>query len=1734
MSKEPWLAELPDEDWVSQPPSPCPLPHSPSLPSSPSQQSARKCFSCSHRSRIPKPPEPASPHARGKSTPRGGRQGQTRRGGSTTPSSARASSSPRQSSSTRSPRVQNNAQPKPSPKTRPKPMTPGRKKPTSTPLKNVVSTRPSTMDSMRTDGQGTIQVRPTQEVSKETPEWKKRLVRGEVPSDEQCDLFAPLGLENIFKDPTTDGEPEGQSPSMIFGSQRNRTEINKRPNTQQKKAPNQPESSSIRVQERGREMGTVFSKHFKLGPDGVSEADDRLRTASGEEDLRNEGITPIFLSNNNTADRQTGSDVLQSALKQLNDLAGSRKTSRIGSLKEQKGNNEAYAAQFGDLLNVSSPYFPEDLSTGTQEAVSTQPFVNIRRGGYSEDGSFRVRQLSPSSFPSQLQSSIIENSEFRSSPPVHNAAVTSLDGAQIPEVTFSPTGSPPGERPLTANMNSPLKLFGNHDTFTNNKLLRRMSQFEETFGDVSSDEDEPVVSPTLGTRRTRANRSLPNLRRGQLDGQSPRKLTRPVTQDAADPRMNRFGNGQLDDFGFASESTNKGGIPNISFKSRHPRGNQLGRRSHSRVLGKDNLRKAKSFDSISERRRSSSFGHQATWRTRQGGMDSKQMTRSPAKGSTPKRRRTKAKTQGQNEADKIIESLLEMKLDDKGLKPNPYRDTSSSFAFKQPQTNWDSMPLNPPYNDDDSKEDVLTLDDHKRSLTTDDYISQATQVMDMIRAKGKYKSGLTSVEESDITGESDEDGTLTEISSPENLSRPPSRDGVDMRKLREPCQLNPRVVSHLKKFADKEDTEQLMASVVSHLDQEPRLASSGQFDDDSFDDIIESSFQNARILPQRKRKLSDDDQPENSIPTNSSTGSNARGNIASGMVSHLIPEQVNGMTYDHSTKSWVKQKIGTAMTRARADESEDDPFASIPDLSVDEVEEIKRSQQQYFHTTKNEHPTDQPTKANIDASKISLAAQRPITRDGPTFIPDSSSVQSKNTRFTSSGPQPETRATSWGTEDLTVNAFQNSSPVSKDTTLHEGRTIAHPRRSKVSGQTRAATISFSSPLVSHIVYTDDVNEGQAEENSHKYHNDSIIGPSGGISVDSRPFIRRPVSRIDEQNEESIGEMSLVRRDSSTPQTHQIANSTIYPPSAGSGNYSFHLSPLADFTVNQPDDPVNLELSYIAQRTKPSSLREVHGTLALAAEDLVKHITDVEPTEPFWEDLRRLNLRNKGLMTLHRLNEFCPHLEELDVSENELGHLSGAPFTLRSLRVQQNYLTNLTAWGHLVNLQYLDISGNQLQSLDGFSGLVHLRELRANNNRIRTIDGILDLNGLLRLELKNNALISVDFGGSELSRLGEIDLSNNQISVVRNLEYLPALETLNISANEIKQLQPIVPLQALQRLRASSNRFYSFDASLFPHLKLLYLDANCLSTVSGLSKCNNLEVLSVREQFSGQPQKSESPFDIDISPLADIRKLFLSSNRLSERTLAPSTPMLGLQLLDIASCGLQDIPPRFGKRFPNLRVLNLNFNSVKELGEIAGMNGLSRLTAVGNRISRLRMICQVISKVGQPAQYGGNTLKNIDLRGNPLTVGFYPPAISGSGRADTHIKLLQIRRKEAAVSRKRIESEIGPLTTIGGGSDMEVLDTKDNGNGSDMHTNVEIDDPYTLPPADAEADQKYRSRLDESTKVRRMTMELLMYAGTRGSIKVLDGLDLRPILEGEKREIDRIWGKLEALGVFKRN
>ena len=1308
-----------------------------------------------------------------------------------------------------------------------------------------------------------MQIRPKKDGEGETtPEWKKRLVRGDIPAGEQRDLFAPIGLESVFKPPSPRTEavqqeaiPNTNQPTGLFSGEEHPPEIDdttqNQPSADRDDRDNDesvngldavPESfdkkstaSSLDLQKKT--LGVNKRAHKSRSYEDLSQYGTYSRTVSGLEDLRNEGITPITFSRSGTTNDKFTADLIQSALKQV--------TTKLGDLSldpEDRPNSRAsdslLMGQHGDvlpeddLLDVSSHSLPRDLSMGTQDSGGRRTFSNLRRKQYLDVSSFHKEHLSPSPFPSQaLSPSVLANSRIRSSPPYFEKA-RPVDPPALPRPSSFQVrssvdhGVENDEADAMPSSGSPLKLFGDHDTFTNNKLLRRMSQFEETFGDISED-DEPV-SPSEEARRKGESRGFLNVRQGTPLQHSARKSERPRSRNGISPQMNKFGDGQLDNFGFSDTSPYEPKLvyddlpdsatrPRPQFRSSGER--HYNRRSSYRDFSLDSRSTYSSTGRnmwpVALRRVSSdtrTTRRQSPAREETSGYVRERSLNTPAKYPTPKRRRTIVRESNVDKENRSIDenpgqfsgnmSLLQKSLMQHGVDnddamaflqppsshrprtPTPSQTRSSAGKGSSPSRSRPKSSSNDRMPESISERKAIPMvkvngvneERRKGSITTQDFLSEATKIMDIIRATGQNAGGLPSLEEFDMEGETNGD-VYEDESTQEEFVRPPSREGVDMRKRREPKEPDPRVLSHLRKYQEDEDLDfGVNESVMSFGLGKERNAddtTEGIVLSDEGDGTIEASPKGTRIhesaIDHRKRKYSapnaNEEDSKNlsraSVPTGSSQNSHAKGVLSSDLVSHLIPAQVNGLTYDRFKHQWVKERNKQPLDTPKTEDS-DDPFRDIPDLSVDELQEMMGIE---FNSP--EKPKDLSRRRDdFEQSSISPKTSpvkpgpRPQTRDGEQSV-NASSVQSKLTRYTSSVPNSGTRATSWTTNGSKHR--EASSEVEHEIQLHEGRFSRPPNPNDASHQARVVTISFSSPLVSNVAYSDDASPAklgvQSKDSNENLDGDgssyrSRPGRSRLASIDRQPFIGRPISRIDEGNEETAEDVSLVPRDDgklsiSTPIKNHTESSMIRSADRSKAYSSFHLSPLPDFTVDQIDPPLQLEVSYVAQRTHPSSLRQVHGTFALATEELVKHITEAEPFEPYWEHVRRLVLREKGLITLHKLHEFCPRLEDLDVSDNNIGHVSGIPSSIRTLKIQHNCLSSLTAWGHLTNLQYLDVSGNHLETLDGFSSLVHLRELKANNNNIQSIDEIFDLDGLLSLKLSNNLLTEVDFKGADL-------------------------------------------------------------------------------------------------------------------------------------------------------------------------------------------------------------------------------------------------------------------------------------------------------------------------------------------------------------------------------------------------
>ncbi|CEL09472.1 hypothetical protein ASPCAL12607 [Aspergillus calidoustus] len=1719
----------------------------------------------------------------------------------------------------------------PTPKTPRSPKTPSKlrspvpDKSKKSPMPNPPSGRragPSAMDgrsplrsvsnaSSQPGEQSTVQIRPKKDSRKDgTPEWRRRLVNGEIPSGDQRDLFAPIGLESVFKPPSPgsplagstpiprmkqpdDGwnfsinsgtENKGKSPGRIYTSSRGSdrktsgkttSARNSRPSLGRAKDTTKPQDDERELKRQKPKQPSYATK-----PQTESQDDAQMRSASGLEDLRNEDITPITFSQTNTVDGNGTAEIIKSALKQVtsklerlhlapDDRPDSRASDSV--LFGQTGGIASDGEPEDDLVDVTSNSLPQDLSMGTLDYRGRSAFASLQgEEPFLDERSFHKDRFSPTAFPAHRLSPFARPSlRIRSSPPFYTKTNARTDPPTLPRPSSAHVGTSDSKAEAMLSSGSPLKLFSTHDTFTNNRLLRRMSQFEETLGD-ESEEDGPV-SPSEEARRKGENRSLSNPKSDHRGERFARRQGRPRTDESRTPHINRFGEGQLDNFDFSDASPYDGNFlhtdspdPNLA-----PPGQLLSAKGKYQGRYRQTSGDSATFYNLTFGQNGAGSHNLSATEKREGKLKLNPTPGSPVKDPTPKRRRTIMKPRGSFLGVSDLEdsaatddlSLLQRSLMQHGLKydsneaailsesgPRPRTPTphqTGSFEKKQASPNRRTQQLGP--NDDEvasspasqAVPNVIgrpaTEEVRKGSITTQDFLNEATKVMNLIRSKGTAKSSLSRVDESDVEQDGDF-GSYEEESTLEEFSRPPSREGIDLRKYREPKEQNPRILSHLKKFQENDELEFGPNGSVMGLHLRENSNESQRSDSGNWARGLHSEHRK-RKLPAPPSTQEDDlydflrldtagsatSFSARSFPTGSSQGSHAKGVLSSDIVSHLIPEQVNGLTYDRLKHQWVKENDKQPRANQRGKDGDDDPFKDIPDLSVDELEEMMRTQSSGSHSQKAK--PSQPERSGSPQDK----ALNPAAETAPAAPSvNLSSVQSGISQSTSSQPISGTRETSWGTD--VPKSRTSSTDVEHEIKVHEGRLSKTPHHLREANhQARVVTISFSSPLVSQIEYSDD-------DSPSKLRRVAITSQAQAVAAEhskqqpseyEQAFRRRSISKIDEGCEDTVEEQSLMRRSGALQPT--AAEGGIDEPLAYLQNtgldtsYSFHLSPLADFTVDQIDQPLHFDASYVAQRTHPTSLRQVHGTFALATEDLVKHITEAEPYEPYWEHLRRLVLRRKGLITLHKLSEFCPRLEELDVSENDIGQLSGVPPTLRNLSAVNNCLSSLTAWTHLVNLQYLDISGNELDNLDGVSELIHLRELRADDNNIQNIEGVFGLNGLLTLTIRNNRLKSVDFETAELIRLGELDMSQNELVSVRSIQNLPALAQLDLTSNKLEKLTCSSPLDMLRGLKLSNNRLRHLDIECFPSLTLLYADQNCLSTIAGISHTRDLEVLSAREQLISN-ERNGGFFELDLGTVKDIRKVYLSSNKLSAQTISPSTPLLSLQLLDLASCRLESLPDDFALKFPNLKVLNLNFNSLLGVNELLGMSCLSRLAIAGNSISRLRRLCQVLSRVGRTNKSKTCTLQKVDIRGNPLTVRFYPPPITGNGKQPTR-KLTSNAR--TSFGNHGVDLDLPLMRQLDREGQLVPIGAEDG-----AERDPEINDPYTLPLADPLLDQKHLSRLDQGTRLKRRVFELMLYAGTGGALKYLDGLEFRPVLEPGS-DMNQAWARLEQLGVLKK-
>ena len=1314
-----------------------------------------------------------------------------------------------------------------------------------------------------------------------TPEWKKRLVNGQAGSGGQTDLFSPkaVSLEGVFKPPTI----AAKSPNKNVGNRR---------------MPQREKASDSLVKARKSSKAQPGSK--VNGPRDPHAESKGANATGSEQDLSN-NFSPIYISRQDTADGRVGYAAIEESMQRLrSNMDRLRREQQEQAISQDNSTSSRHLnagahdrmAVHNQKNEVTAESLPDDLSVGTDTFAAEGGFVSLKRGGYSDDSSPMKKTLTPSSSPLNLDGPSLQREGSQLDRGTANRvrepkSQQRSPSPRTPNQQKKAQSSP--ERPQSSG--SPLKLFDKYDTFTNDRLMRRMSKFEEAL-ERADDEHTHLeyghrpITPSPGPKPVQ--NWVPSI---------------PVDKPRDASGASSFGDGGLDKYVFPNPPQREPVLPQLPRLSPAQIDKEVSKRRQST--------KRKLNRSFHPRDGTASSGSLLDWNAPSDQfhdevrdhdqanvrhtIHGKRLPYSPVKDPVAKRRRTIHSSEERRRAESLVSledfeletqetpsrSLVGRKRKDalydkerqaadprvlamrqirRPRNPTPNQASSSARYVSEDDLDTvagathESIPSETDVKVDPPTQIVagalaivalsaaqdMTSGSRKASVTTADFFSEAQQIMRLIRAERRPHSSHATAEASQLEPPIIHEESVIVESTRDDFSRPPSREGGSPPKPDTPVRLNARVVSHLRKYEDKDDLGLALSSSPKSLKMSrSRTPSDNSFHKNSIqerDDNI-SDPPNARIL-ERTRQLQSEHRSassqdctftgerrhihsqrsehltERSIPTGSSGSSSNRLVIAPETVAHLLSDQMAGMVFDRERQMWIKRKgsinaKGADETDLHSEESEEDLFGDIPDLTVNEMDEILRvkyavsaGNKERLATSDNEDkdiapPNPSPVQqANVRVSNES----RPVTADGKSIAPvENSSAPSKYSHFASSGPAPSTRATSWGDEYWpqksqpmqvpTLSAVDehvdvgHTEEVEHEISILEGRVTDAPNmEGHKSRKARVVTVAFSSPLVDrvqspslHVDWIhDDRRETPTRQHSHRYMSTGKRAPtshnkkhdqrslSRRKSNGDQSYIARPMSRVDEHEEMSVVQYSIKGNRTmeiaiSTPLP--ISKSLLLPSSTGQrSSIGFHLSPLPDFTVHQIDRPVDVAIS---KQHNQRSMAGSNNKLSLTAQDLVRHLTDLEPYEPYWEYIRSVDLHDRGLTSLHMLDEFCGQAEELDVSYNQIGELSGVPPYVRLLNTRGNRLSDLSAWHHLQHLQYLDISSNGLTGLNSLQTLVHLRALKADDNAIASLEGLEGLDGLLSLRLRGNRLRFVDFEHLELYVFSHGSLCNTK-------------------------------------------------------------------------------------------------------------------------------------------------------------------------------------------------------------------------------------------------------------------------------------------------------------------------------------------------------------------------------------
>ncbi|XP_069795338.1 toll-like receptor 3 [Narcine bancroftii] len=323
----------------------------------------------------------------------------------------------------------------------------------------------------------------------------------------------------------------------------------------------------------------------------------------------------------------------------------------------------------------------------------------------------------------------------------------------------------------------------------------------------------------------------------------------------------------------------------------------------------------------------------------------------------------------------------------------------------------------------------------------------------------------------------------------------------------------------------------------------------------------------------------------------------------------------------------------------------------------------------------------------------------------------------------------------------------------------------------------------------------------------------------------------------------------------------------------------------------------------------------------------------------------LDLSSNKIATLQgNLFHSLPQLENLYLEDNTIRHITKGTFngldnlktmnlknSLKaqdSLDIEQCSIDDYSFQG-LKNLVYLNLEYNTIKGIKGhtFSGLMSLKYLSMYNCFV----DFKTINNETFVSLAESPLVNLNLTKTRISRLEDAAFSS-----------FSKLKKLDLGLNLISQTltgEEFLGLSAVEEIYLSYNLKLTLTSSSFihvPSIKALMLSKSKISTLnfqpSPFHPLRNLTFLDLSNN-------NLANLDEDVfSELLQLRVLKLQHNNLARlwKSINPGGPVLylrglkELQILDLQSSGLDEIPEKAFQGLHKLDTLDLSLNNINFL------------------------------------------------------------------------------------------------------------------------------------------------------------------------------------------------------------